>query len=332
MEIRHLGSTGPEVSAVGFGTAAISGDYGPNDRDQSIAAIEAALAAGITLIDGGDFYGHGYGELLISDVLRRHRREDVVISIKFGGQRDPAGKWLGHDMRPVALKTAIGYTLTRLGTEYVDIYRPSRVDPNVPIEEVVGAIGELIDAGYVRHVALSEAGSETVRRAHAVRPIVDVQMEYSLVSRGIEDAVLPTCRELGIGVTAYGVLSRGLLSGTWALDRPIERGDMRAGAPRFQRENLERNLALVEALREAAATKDVTLAQLAIAWVASRGEDIVPLIGGRSPEQVRDAVGAVGVELSAADLAMIDETAPAGSVAGDRYPAAVLAGMDSEHS
>lgn len=332
MKLKHLGATGPEVSAVGFGTAAISGDYGPTDRDQSISAIEAALGAGITLIDGGDFYGHGYGELVIADILRRHRREDVVVSIKFGGQRDPAGRWLGHDMRPVALKTAIGYTLTRLDTEYVDIYRPSRVDPNVPIEEVVGAIGELIDAGYVRHVALSEAGPETVRRAHAVRPIADVQMEYSLISRGIEDAVLPTCRELGIGVTAYGVLSRGLLSGNWALNRPIERGDMRAGAPRFQPENLERNLALVEALRQVAAAKDVTVAQLAIAWVASRGDDIVPLIGGRSPNQLREAVGALQLELSAEDLAMIGAAAPAGSVAGDRYPAAVLAGLDSERS
>jgi aryl-alcohol dehydrogenase-like predicted oxidoreductase len=326
----RLGATGPEVSALGFGTAAISGDYGPSDREQGIAAMEAALDAGVTLIDGGDFYGHGLGELLTAEVLRRRRREDVVISIKFGGQRDPAGNWLGHDMRPVALKSAIGYTLTRLGTDYVDIYRPSRVDPNVPIEEVVGAVGDLIDAGYVRHVGLSEAGSETLRRAHAVRAIVDVQHEYSLLSRGVERALLPAARELGVAITAYGVLSRGLLSGGWTLDRQVQAGDLRARAPRFQPENLERNLVLVEALREIAAAHNATPTQIAIAWVASRGSDVVPLVGGRRPEQVREALGAFELDLSTDDQAAIEAAVPAGTVAGDRYPAAILAGLDSE--
>lgn len=325
-----LGTSGPDVSALGLGCGAIAGDYGPVDEDVALGTLAAALEAGVTLLDVGDFYGWGRGELRIAEALRSLPREQVVISVKYGGLRDPRGRWLGHDLSPRATKAAIGYTLTRLGTDYVDIYRPARIEPDVPVEETVGAIGELIDAGYVRHVGLSEVAPKTIQRAHAVRPIVDVQMEYSLLSRGIEDAILPTCGALGIAVTAYGVLARGLLSGSWSLDRPFDRGDNRARAPRFQRDNLQRNLVLVERLRRVAAAHDATPAQLAVAWVASRGQAIVPLVGARRPEQLQEAIGALALELDEAELAAIEQAAPANAVAGERYPEAVLAGLDSE--
>jgi aryl-alcohol dehydrogenase-like predicted oxidoreductase len=313
-----------------LGCGAIAGDYGAIEGRAALGTIRAALDAGVTLLDVGDFYGMGRGELRIAEALRGSLREQVVISVKYGGLRDPQGRWLGHDLSPRATKAAIGYTLTRLGTDYVDIYRPARIEPGVPVEDTVGAIGELVDAGYVRHVGLSEVGPETIRRAHAVRPIADVQMEYSLLSRGIEDAILPTCRALGISVTAYGVLSRGLLSGSWNLDRLFDRRDNRARAPRFQRENLERNLALVEQLRDVGGAHDASPAQLAVAWVASRGQDIVPLVGARRPEQLHEALAALELELGESELAAIERAAPADAVAGERYPQAVLAGLDSE--
>jgi aryl-alcohol dehydrogenase-like predicted oxidoreductase len=327
-----LGAAGPEVSAAGLGSAAISGSYGTTDRDEAIETIHAALDAGITLIDVGDFYGMGAGELMIGDALRGRRREDAILSVKFGALRDPAGRWLGHDVSPKAAKTALAYTLTRLRTGYVDIYRPARIEPAVPVEETIGAIGELVDAGYVRHIGLSEAGAETVRRATAVRDICDLQIEYSLISRGIEAAILPTCRELGVAITAYGVLARGLLGGRWSPDRVLEPRDGRARHPRFQPENLERNLALVEALREIAGDRDATVAQLAIAWVASRGEDVVPLLGAKRPEQLEELLGALTLELSPDELSQIERAVPADAVAGSRYPPAVLATLDSEQS
>ncbi len=255
MNQRTLGRTGPAVSALGLGAMGMSDFYGPADRDESIATIHAALDAGITLLDTGDFYGMGHNELLIAEALRGRKREDVLLSVKFGAQRDPAGNWIGYAASPPAVKTALAYTLRRLNTEYVDIYRPARLDSAVPIEETIGAIGELVQAGYVRHVGLSEVGAETIRRAAAVHPIADLQIEYSLVSRGIEDAILPTCRELGIGITAYGVLSRGLISGHWTKERSSAEHGFRAHSPRFVGENLDRNLALVEALRAIADAK-----------------------------------------------------------------------------
>jgi aryl-alcohol dehydrogenase-like predicted oxidoreductase len=326
----RLGASGPVVSVAGLGSAAISGSYGPTDRDEAIALIHAALDAGITLIDVGDFYGMGAGELMIGDVLRGRRREDAIVSVKFGALRDPAGRWLGHDLSPKAAKTALAYTLTRLGTDHVDIYRPARIEPAVPVEETIGAIGELVDAGYVRHIGLSEVGAETVRRATAVREICDLQIEYSLVSRGIEAAILPTCRELGVAITAYGVLARGLLGGRWRADRVLEPRDGRARHPRFQPENLERNLLLVEALREVARERGATVAQLAIAWVLSRGDDVVPLLGAKRREQFEELLGALALELSPDELARIERAVPAGAVAGSRYPPAVLATLDSE--
>jgi aryl-alcohol dehydrogenase-like predicted oxidoreductase len=306
----------------------MSGVYGHADRAESIATINAALDDGVDLLDTGDFYGMGHNEMLVGEALKaRGGREKLVISVKFGAQRGPDGAWLGYDARPQAVKTALAYSLTRLGTDYVDIYRPARLDPNTPIEETVGAIGELVDAGFVRHVGLSEVGAGTIRRAAAVRPIADLQIEYSLISRGIETEILPTCRELGIGITAYGVLSRGLISGHWSPDSP---GDMRVHMPRFQGENASRNLELVEALRAIADEKGISVAQLAIAWVLARGEDIMPLIGARTRERLDEALPAERVQLSDADLARIEEAVPPGAAAGSRYAEQQMAMLDSE--
>ncbi|MFF3067390.1 aldo/keto reductase [Kitasatospora sp. NPDC057936] len=327
---RALGAAGPLTSALGLGCMGMSDLYGPADESESIATIHAALDAGITLLDTGDFYGMGHNELLIHDALRGRDRTDVQISVKFGAQRDPSGQWVGYDTSPAATKTALAYTLRRLRTDYVDVYRPARLDPTVPIEETVGAIADLVKAGYVRHIGLSEVGADTLRRAAAVHPISDLQIEYSLLSRSAEAAVLPTARELGIGVTAYGVLSRGLLSGHWNTERPLAGTDFRGHSPRFQGDNLTHNLALVEALRDVATAKGASVAQVAIAWVASRGEDVVPLVGARRRDRLAEALGALDVELTAADLAAIEAVVPAGSAAGERYAADQMARLDSE--
>jgi aryl-alcohol dehydrogenase-like predicted oxidoreductase len=330
LQTRQLGATGPAVAALGLGCMGMSGMYGAADRDESIATIHAALDAGITLLDTGDFYGMGHNELLIADGLRGRNRDDVLISVKFGAQRGPDGSWLGYDARPQAVKTALAYSLQRLRTDHIDVYRPARLDANVPIEETVGAIAELIEAGYVRHVGLSEVGAETIRRAAAVHPIADLQIEYSLISRGIEDAILPTCRELGIAVTAYGVLSRGLISGRYRADQGISAGDIRGRMPRFQGDNLANNLALVDDLRAVADANVISVAQIAFAWVLSRGEDIVPLVGARRRDQLQEALGALDVELTEDDLARIERAIPPGRVAGDRYGAPQMADLDSE--
>jgi aryl-alcohol dehydrogenase-like predicted oxidoreductase len=315
---------------MGLGCMGMSDLYGPADDAESIATIRAALDAGVTLLDTGDYYGMGHNELLIRDALRGRDRERVILSVKFGALRDPHGAWLGFDGRPAAVRNFLAYTLRRLGTDHVDIYRPGRLDPTVPIEETIGAIADLIKVGDVRHVGLSEVGAETLRRAHATHPVADVQIEYSLFSRGIERALLPTCRELGVGVTAYGVLSRGLLSGHWSAQRQLSGGDFRAHAPRFSGDNLERNLALVEALRAIAAGRDIAVSQLAIGWVLSQGSDIVPLVGARRREALEEALGASAVQLTADDLRSIEAAVPSGAAAGERYPGAVLAHMDSE--
>jgi aryl-alcohol dehydrogenase-like predicted oxidoreductase len=328
---RRLGRSGPAVSALGLGCMGMSGLYGPSDRAESIATIHAALDAGINLLDTGDFYGMGHNELLIAEALRGRKRADAVISVKFGAMRDPAGGWVGFDARPAAVKNALAYTLVRLGTDYVDVYRPARLDPKVPIEETVGAIAELVQAGYVRYAGLSEMGAGTIRRANAVHPVVDLQIEYSLLSRGIEDAVLPACRELGIAVTAYAVLSRGLIGGSWTAGGAAA-GDWRAHAPRFQGENLERNRALVDALRRVADAKGASVAQIAIAWVLHRGDDVVPLVGSRTRAQLADSLGALDVRLDAADLAAIATAIPKGAAAGPRYADEQMRQLDSEAS
>ncbi|MDC7785799.1 aldo/keto reductase [Rhodoplanes sp. TEM] len=329
MQQRQLGHTGPTVSALGLGCMGMSAFYGPADRAESLATIQAALDAGVTLLDTGDFYGMGHNELLIAEALKQVPRDRVRISVKFGAQRSPDGSWLGYDARPAAVKTALAYTLQRLGTDHVDVYRPARLDTAVPIEETVGAIADMVKAGHVRHIGLSEVGAATIRRAAAVHPICDLQIEYSLISRGIEETILPTLRQLGIGVTAYGVLSRGLISGHWTKEA-ASAADFRAHSPRFQGDNADRNLALVEALRTVAEARGITVAQAAIAWVAAQGPDIVPLVGARRRDRLAEALGSLDVTLSADDLAAIERAVPKGAAAGARYAEAQMAVLDSE--
>src|SRR4051794_16706377 len=333
MRTRNLGTTGPQVSALGLGCMGMSGMYGDADRTESIATIHAALEAGVTLLDTGDFYGMGHNELLIGEALRTAppaRREQALTSVKFGALRGPDGSWSGYDGRPAAVRNFAAYSLQRLGVDHIDVYRIARLDPDVPVEDTVGAISELVEQGYVRLIGLSEVGAETIRRAAATAPISDLQIEYALVSRGIEAEILPTTRELGIGITAYGVLSRGLISGHFSHDRKLAADDFRAHSPRFQGDNLRHNLDLVEALRKVAEEKGVSVAQIAIAWVLSRGEDIVPLVGARSRERLAEALGARAVPLDAAALAAIEEAVPAGAAAGERYAPAAMAHLDSE--
>jgi aryl-alcohol dehydrogenase-like predicted oxidoreductase len=302
--------------------------YGSADRTESIATIHAALEAGVTLFDTGDFYGMGHNELLLREALQGTKRESAFIQVKFGAQRDPAGNWIGYDTRPQAVKTALAYTLKRLGTDFVDLYQPARLAPAVPIEDTVGAIAELVQAGYVRYIGLSEVGAGTIRRAQAVHPIAGLQIEYSLMSRGIEEEILPTTRELGIGITAYGVLSRGLLSSSAA--RPLEEKDFRAHSPRWQGENLKRNLALVENLTAIAQKRGVTPAQLAIAWVLSRGDDIIPLIGARTRKRLEESLAALDLMLTPGELETIAQAVPADQVAGSRYNERGMETLDSE--
>jgi len=325
---KTLGTLG-STPAIGLGLMGMSALYGPSDRDESIATIHAALDAGVRLLDTGDFYGMGHNELLVHEALQGVDRDSVDLSVKFGALRGPDGGWYGFDARPGAVKTWLAYSLQRLGTDHIDIYRPARLDPDVPIEETIGAIAEMIEAGYVRHIGLSEVGAETIRRAHAVHPIADLQIEYSLISRGLEGEILDTCRELGIGVTAYGVLSRGLISGHYAPDQ-VTVSDFRSHTPRFQGENLARNLGLVEALRGVATDAGITVAQAAIAWVATRGDDIVPVVGARTRERLAETLGAAAVTLTDDQLAAIEAAIPLDQVAGTRYAAEQMAMLDSE--
>jgi aryl-alcohol dehydrogenase-like predicted oxidoreductase len=326
----NLGQTGPTVSRIGLGAMGMSGVYGAGDDAESIATIHAAIDAGVNLLDTGDFYGMGHNEMLIGRALRDRRREDVQLSVKFGALRGPDDSWGGFDGRPAAVKNFLAYTLNRLGVDHIDIYRPARLDPTVPIEDTVGAIAELIEAGYVRHIGLSEMGSNTIRRAAAVHPVADLQIEYSLISRGIEADILQTTRELGIGITAYGVLSRGLLSSSITDGTRFAAGDFRAHSPRFQGENLTKNLALVDALGRIAGLRGVTVAQLAIAWVLAQGDDIVPVIGVRKATRLQESLQAVDIHLTADELATIEAAVPADAAAGARYDAAGLATLDSE--
>jgi aryl-alcohol dehydrogenase-like predicted oxidoreductase len=328
MESTPLGRGGPVVSRVGLGLMAMSGIYGPADDAESTATIHAALDAGITLLDTGDFYGMGHNEMLLGGALRGVPRDSVFIQVKFGGQRDPAGRFIGHDASPAAVKTSLAYSLQRLGTDYVDLYQPARIDPRVPIEDTVGAIAEMVAAGYVRYIGLSEMGADTIRKAQAVHPVTALQIEYSLMSRRIERRLLPFVREQGIGITAYGVLSRGLLSPETA--RLAGPADPRSHFPRFQEQNLAQNLDLVTALEQIAAQRGATAAQLAIAWVLSRGSDIIPLIGTKRRTRLAEALGALDLTLTADELAAIEAAVPAAEVAGDRYDEHGMATLDSE--
>ena len=319
---RRLGPI--DTPALALGCMSMSGMYGASDRAESVATIRAALDAGVTLLDTGDFYGAGDNELLIAEAVAGRPREEVQLSVKFGAMRAPDGSFIGFDARPAAVANSLAYSLRRLDTDHVDIYRPARLDPDVPIEDTVGAIAEQVEKGHVRHVGLSEVGAGTLRRAHAVHPIADLQIEWSLLTRDVEGAILDTCRELGIGITAYGVLSRGLLSGHWRADRPLAADDFRAHSPRFASENLDVNLALVDRLGAVAGTLGITTAQLATAWVLARGDDVVPLVGARSRERLHESLAAVDVRLDDDVLAAIEAAVPASGAAGLRYPAPSL--------
>jgi aryl-alcohol dehydrogenase-like predicted oxidoreductase len=327
VQMTTLGRGGPRVSRAGLGLMGMSGIYGAADDAESVATIRAALDAGITLLDTGDFYGMGHNELLLSRVLREVPRDSVFVQVKFGGQRDPSGRFVGHDASPAAVKNYLSYSLTRLGTDYIDLYQPARLDPHVPIEDTVGAISEMIEAGYVRHLGLSEMGVDTIRRAHAVYPVSELQIEYSLMSRGVEAEILPVLRELGISVTAYGVMSRGLLNRETAR---LADGDPRARFPRFQSGNLERNLELLDALEKIAEQRGVSTAQLAIAWVAAQGEDVIPLIGTKRRTRLAEALAALDLRLTPDELDAIGAAVPHGQVAGTRYDAAQMGALDSE--
>jgi aryl-alcohol dehydrogenase-like predicted oxidoreductase len=313
---------------IALGCMAMSGMYGASDESESIATIHAAIDRGITLLDTGDFYGMGDNELLLAKALAGGKRERVTIQVKFGAQRDPAGNWVGYDARPAAVKTALAYSLRRLNTDRIDVYQPARLDPAVPIEETIGAIAEMVEKGYVRQIGLSEVGVATIRRARAAHPIAELQIEYSLMSRGIEAEILPAVRELGIEVTAYGILSRGLLAGkrTTAMGA----GDYRKHLPRWSGENEQKNLAMVGRLAEIARAKGATTSQLAMAWVLAQGAGIIPLAGARTRAQLDDVLGAIDLKLDAGDLRRIEAAVPAAGVAGNRYADAQMASLDSE--
>jgi aryl-alcohol dehydrogenase-like predicted oxidoreductase len=332
MKSRALGKAGPSCSALGLGCMGMSDLYGPADREESLATIRSALDAGVTLLDTADFYAAGENELLIRDAVAGRPRDSYQISSKFGAMRGPDGSWLGIDGRPAAVKNSLAYTLKRLGTDHVDIYRLARLDPEVPIEDTIGAMKECVGKGWVKHIGLSELGADTIRRAAAVHPICDLQIEYSLISRGIENSILPTCRELGIAITAYGVLARGLISGHWTAERSPQRGDFRTLVPRFNKTALETNLSLVEALRQIATDKGATVAQLAIAWALAQGQDIIPLVGARQRNRLEEALGAVDLELTAFDLAELEAACPADAIVGERYHPSIISHLDSETS
>lgn len=329
MHTRTLGRNGPAISALGLGLMGMSDFYGPADEAESLATIHAAMEAGVTLFDTADFYGCGHNEMLLAQALKG-KRERAFIQVKFGVLRDPAGGFIGGGYQPAQIKNALAYTLKRLGTDHVDLYQPARVPHDVPIEDVVGAIAEMVKAGYVRHIGLSEAGAEAIRRAHAVHPITALQIEYSLMSRSIEREILPACRELGVGVTAYGVLSRGLLSGHVKADTFTGKRDFRAISPRFTGENAAANLKLVDALAAVALAKGATPAQAAIAWALHKGADIVPLVGARRRDRLVEALRALQFSLSETDIAALEAAVPASEVAGARYDAHGMAMLDSE--
>jgi aryl-alcohol dehydrogenase-like predicted oxidoreductase len=325
MEMIKLGTDGPAVSQFGLGCMAMSDMYGPSDESESIATIHAALDAGITMLDTGDFYGMGHNEMLIRRAIEG-RRKDVFLAVKFGAMRGPDGSFNGYDLRPEAVKNFLSYSLRRLGTDYIDLYQPSRVDARTPIEETYGSLASLVQAGYVRHIGISEASAATIRRARKVTPIIALQIEYSLVSRGVETTILPAARELGMGITAYGVLSRGLLSGS-----PVTSPkDLRSHLPRFRGDNYEKNQALARTLGAIAASKNATASQVAIAWVMSRGAEIVSLIGARRRTQLTESLKALDLKLTAEDLAEIERAVPADAVSGTRYGEDQMRWLDSE--
>ena len=322
MDMRQLGTDGPRVSAIGLGCMRMTPLRG-NDtgigQDEGIATIQAALDAGVTLVNTGDFYAMGANEMLVGQALKG-RREQAFVSVKFGVLRSPAGANLGFDCRPQAVKNFCSYSLRRLGVDAIDLYQPARVDPNVPIEDTIGAVADLIKEGKVRHLGVSEYNAAQLRRAHAVHPVTALEIEYSLASRFIEEEILPAARELGIGIIPYGVVTQGLLTGSVSGELPAS--DMRRAFPRFQGENLQKNLAAVAVLREVAEAKSKTLAQVAIAWVLAQGPELVPLIGMSNRSRVPENLMALEVDLTPDDLSRLDAAFAPGAIAGYRYPEA----------
>ena len=325
MQLRRLGTDGPKVFALGLGcmrmTPLTPGQSAFNEAEV-IATIHAALDAGVSLLNTGDFYSMGLNELLIGKAIR-DRRDQAFVSVKFGAQRSAAGAFLGFDMRPNAVKNFCAYSLQRLGVDVIDLYQPARVDPGVPLEDTIGAVADLIQEGKVRHLGVSEYNAAQLRRAHAVHPVTALEIEYSLASRFIEPEILPAARELGVGVVAYSVVTQGLLTGTFPSELPP--GDERQVFPRFQGENLKRNVAAVEALRHVADAKGATPAQIAIAWVLAQGPDIVPIVGMSRRERLPENLAALEIRLSPDDLATLDALFHSDAIVGGRYPAALAA-------
>ena len=324
-QTRQLGVAGPSVFPLALGCMGMSGMYGFSEEAESIATIHEAVDRGITLIDTGDFYGMGHNEMLVGRALKG-RRDKVLLSVKFGALRAPNGAWLGYDARPPAVKNFLAYTLARLGVDHIDIYRPARLDPNVPIEETIGAIGDLIKAGYVRYAGLSEVGPETIRRSHSAHPICDLQIEYSLISRGPERKIFPVLEELGISVTAYGVLSRGLLSGSV----PSQSGDFRAYMPRFAGDNFAHNHKVYDAMNNLAAEMGVSASQLAIAWVLARQKIIIPVMGARTRAQLAESLAALDLQFSPNEMARVEQSIQESAIAGARYDEHQMKMLDSE--
>jgi aryl-alcohol dehydrogenase-like predicted oxidoreductase len=326
-EIRRirLGDTGPEVSPLGLGCMGMSGMYGATDDRESVATIQAAIERGINLIDTGDFYGMGHNEMLIGRALAG-RRDRAILSVKFGALRGPDNSWIGFDGRPAAVKNFAAYSLKRLGVDVIDVYRPARLDPVVPIEDTVGAVKDLIQKGYVRHLGLSEVGADTIRRAHRVQPVVDLQIEYAIATRRPEATIFPALAELGISATLYGVLSRGLLGGS----KPQGKGDFRAFLPRFSAEHQSTNASVVERLQSHAKERGLTPGQLAIGWTLAKQPRFVTLVGAKTRAQLDDAIGALERPLTNADLEAIERIAPEGAIQGDRYASEAMKHLDSE--
>lgn len=321
-----LGKTGPDVFPIGLGCMGMSGGvYGEADENESIATIHRAMERGVTLLDTGDFYGMGHNEMLIGRAIEG-RRDKVFLSVKFGAMRGPDNSWGGVDTRPAAVKNFLAYTLKRLKVDHIDIYRPARLDPNVPIEDTVGAIADMIKAGWVRHVGLSEVGSDTIRKANAVHPIVDLQIEYAIATRAPEEKIFPALEELGMSATLYGVFSRGLLTGS----KPSKKGDYRGFLPRFTGDNAATNAAVVRNLEAFAKERGMTLAQVTLGWVLAKQPRLVPIVGSRTRAQIDDALGALDKPLSASDVAALEELVPKDAIRGSRYAEEQMRHLDSE--
>ncbi|WP_025689309.1 aldo/keto reductase [Paenibacillus zanthoxyli] len=327
MKKRELGKSGLEVSALGLGCMGMSEFYGSLDEDESIRTIHRAIEMGLTFLDTADMYGVGRNEELVGRAIKG-RRDDVILATKFGNVRAADGTPLGINGRPEYVKQACDASLKRLGVDHIDLYYQHRVDPNTPIEETVGAMADLVQAGKVRFLGLSEASPRTIAKAHAVHPIAALQTEYSLWSREVEDEILPLCRELGIGFVAYSPLGRGFLTGQIKSFDDLEESDYRRFSPRFQGDNFRKNLDLVERIHEIAKEKDCTSSQLALAWLLSRGDDIVPIPGTKRRSYLEENAGALDVTLSKEELSRIDEAAPLGAAAGFRYPEASMKVID----